>query len=89
MLRAPTPPRPWKEIRNQANLLPASVLDWNFEAKVDYSIMNANHEYVAAYLAELFGRLCPLAHVDVDATAFGSALETGALPLSSVRPTSS
>ena len=48
--------------------------------------MSANHEYVAAYLADLFGRLCPLAHVDVDAAAFGHALETGSLPPTSVSP---
>ena len=61
------------------------MLDWNFEANVDYTVMNANHEYIAEYLAEFFGRLCPLAYFDVDATAFGNALKTGSLPLTSVR----
>lgn len=46
--------------------------------------MNANYEYVAAYVADVFGRLCPLAPVDLDAAAFGNALDTGSLPLPSV-----
>lgn len=62
------------------------VLDWNFEAEIDYTIMNANLEYLVSTLEAAFRSLYPAnTKADPGASAFLSALRLGSLPLANVR----
>ena len=64
------------------------VLDWGFEANIDFTIMEANMDYVACSLGETLTSLYLVGRKERgDAASFISALRSGVLPSKDVGQT--